>query len=357
LLTGATGLVGGHLLDRLLGALPAWRFVLVVRERHRLAPRFAQERVAVWTGDISRPDLGLGKSQWAAARSSVTEIVHCAAATRFDLPLEQARQVNAGGTENVLALAEACPRLAKFLHVSTAYVVGRTSGSIPEALVNQSPRFCNTYQHSKYEAEQLVASRARSVPTAIARLSSIMGDSRDGHVEQFNYVHQLLKLYPKWVLPVVPFDPDAIVDVVPTDWVADTLAWLLVNRFQAGAVYHLCSGTRGMTVKEMLDETTRVFAEHPEGTTLEHWPRMVSLADYEEFAERTQLQGSLLMRELVRTLGYFLPHLGIRQVFENQRTFALLAGSGIELPPIRPCYAAMVRWCLDTNWGKRCAKR
>ena len=79
---------------------------------------------------------------------------------------------------------------------------------------------------------------------------------------------------------------------------------------------------------------------------------MVPLVDYEEFVERTLSSGSRLATEMLRTVGYFLPHLGLAQTFENHLTRALLAPSGIKPQPVRELYADVVRWCLDTNWGR-----
>lgn len=76
--------------------------------------------------------------------------------------------------------------------------------------------FCNTYQQSKYEAEQVVL--ASGLPAAVFRLSSILGDSRTGEIRRFTYVHQLIRLLPRNVLPVAPCDPEAPLDLIPTEW-------------------------------------------------------------------------------------------------------------------------------------------
>ena len=57
--------------------------------------------------------------------------------------------------------------------------------------------------------------------------------------------------------------------------------------------------------------------------------------------------------ELLRILGYFLPHLGIYQAFENRMALESLAGSGLALPPIRDYYERIVDYGLDTAWGRR----
>ena len=353
-MTGVSGLLGSELLARLAPARPGARIYVLARDPDRVPARFRGPQFSLLTGDIRQPQLGLSDWQATALRRSVTEIIHCAADTRFDANPSEARETNWLGTLNMLRLAADCERLIKFLHISTAYVAGRLPGAIPEAVITHSHRFCNAYQQSKYEAEAAVASFAGSVPVAIARLSTIAGDSH-GVVHKPNYLHQLLRLYPRSHLQLVPYDPGAPVDLIASDWAADALAWLFLNRFQAGEVWHITDGgVSGFRMDELLAETHRLFIHHPKA---QRWlpielPRLAPLKEYEEFVERTMSSGSRLGAELLRAVGYFLPHLGIAQTFENHRTRALLAPSGLTPPPIRELYAGVVRWCLDTDWGR-----
>ncbi len=340
LLTGATGLVGSELLPRLAAARP---------ERRILALRRPE-------ADITKSGLGLDSATARDLHHSVTEIVHCAADTLFGLPLEAARAVNTLGVGHVLDFARRCPRLEKFAHLSTAYVAGSTTGSIPEAPLPRPPVYFNTYQQSKHEAEQIVLAASRELPVAIFRLSSIIGDSRTGQVRKFNYVHQLLKLLPRNVLPVAPADPAAPLDLLSSDWAAAALAYLFDRRFEAGWVYHVTAGPgRSLTVQRMLDVTLETFAGHPAGKP---WlpiqvPRLVSLAEYEEFVTQSRNGGDRLLNELLRVLGFFLPHLALFQAFENQHTRDALAASGLQFPSAEACFRKVVEHCLETDWGRR----
>ena len=77
---------------------------------------------------------------------------------------------NTVGTHNLLTFARSCRRLEKLAHISTVYVVGRSTGYFDEAPLRHDNGFCNTYQWSKYEAEELVVQAMRDLPAAIFRL-------------------------------------------------------------------------------------------------------------------------------------------------------------------------------------------
>jgi nucleoside-diphosphate-sugar epimerase len=355
LLTGATGLVGHELLRRLLAARPELRVVALTRQPEKAAELSCIPGVTGLAGDLLQPGLGLDEVALGQLRSCLTEVLHCAAETRFGLPIEDARAANVGGTRHLLDLARRCRRLEKFGHVSTCYVAGRAAGRVPEAPLHHSDGFLNTYQQSKYEAEELVIQAMGELPVAVFRLSSVIGDSATGQVRQFNHVHQLLRVLPRNVLAVAPCDPAAPIDLIPTDWAASALAYLFARRFAPGRIYQICAGQQGsLTVGQMIDLTVGIFLAHPVGRRLSplRLPKLVSLAEYEEYVAKKRRGTDRLLNELLRVLDYFLPHLGIFQVFENRLATEALAGSGLTLPPIRSYYHKVVHYCLETDWGR-----
>ncbi len=356
LLTGATGLVGGELSKHLLAAKPSRRLVVLTRQQEKVQKLRLIPGAVVVSGDVTHPRLSLDPRSYAELSASLTEVIHCAADTRFGLPLEQARATNTEGTRNVLALARGCRQLEKFAHLSTVYVVGRTPGHFAEAPVRHASGFCNTYQQSKYEAEELVVQAMNEIPAAILRLSSIFGDSVTGYVRQFNYTHQLMRLFPRNLLPLVPGEPDAPIDLIPTDWATAALAYLFEFAFAPGQVYHLCAGReQSLTLREMIDLTVSIFESHVMGR---RWlpirvPELVCLSRYEAYVETCRREGDKLLNELVRVLGYFLPHLAIVQTFETKNATHGLASSGLRCPPVRDYFAKVVQFCLETNWGRQ----
>ena len=355
LLTGATGLVGGGLL-RILREDDDRRLVALARPGTAAAALASDPRITMLPGDLTSPQLGLDESCQEMLTTHVSEIVHCAADTRFGLPLEAARAVNTTATATLLDLARLCRKLERFVHVSTVYVAGRASGSFGEAPLVHEKGFFNTYQQSKYEAEHLVVGAMLDIPAVIVRLSSLIGDSRSGHVRQFNYVHQLMKLLPKNVLPIAPGLARAPIDLIPTDWAIPALAQV-VQGGRPGSVYQICAGAdRSLAVEEMIELTIRAYASHPEGR---RWlpiraPHLVSLNEFEAYVERRRLESDRLLNELLRVLGYFLPHLGVYQAFANGATLEVLQAGGLGAPPPLPTYYdKVVHYGLETGWGRR----
>ena len=359
LLTGGTGLVGSQLVPLLRAARPDRRVLILTRKRGTAAGLSREPGVEALEGDLRQPGLGLDPAAVAELQVSLTEIIHCGAETRFGLPLEEARATNTQGARNLLALARGCRRLKKFAYVSTVYVAGRTSGSVAEAPLCHRNGFCNTYQQSKYEAEEIVFEAAGEIPVTVFRFSSLIGDSATGRVRQFNYVHQLLRVFPRNVLPLAPGDPDAPIDLIASDWAAAALAYLFEHRFVPGRVWQICAGPEAsLTLREMIDLTVEVFENHPLGRDLPpiRVPELVSLETYEQYVEKNRLDGDRLLNELLRVLGYFLPHLAIFQAFENRHVVEGLAGSGLRFPPIRDYFGKVVEYCLETDWGRRSSR-
>ena len=354
-LTGATGLVGRELLKLFLASRPELRVVVLCRRTADMASLALEPRITALQGDVTQPLLGLDRHSVSLLQSSLTEVIHCAADTRFGLPLEAARAVNVRGTQHVIALARACPRLEKFAQLSTVYVAGLRPGFFQERPLSSPQDFCNTYQQSKYEAERLVVEAMGQLPAMMFRLSSILGDSSTGRVDQFNHLHRLLRLVPRNVLPILPADPSAPVDLIPLDWAIPAVAALFQRSFLPGGIYQVCAGKdESLTVRQMIDLTVELFACHPLGTRLGpiRVPDLVSLSEYDEYVKRQMRGKDLLLKEILRALGCFLPHLGVFQAFDNRHVRESLSANGPMLPSMRDCYTKVVRYCLETNWGR-----
>ena len=133
LLTGVTGLIGGGLLDRLQIVNPDRHIVVITRQKDRTQQLNLSRGVVAVQGNVTQPRLGVPDPLYAQLTSSISEVIHCAADTRFGISLCQSRAVNTQGTRHVLNLARECRQLQKFVYISTVYVVGRSVGVFCEA--------------------------------------------------------------------------------------------------------------------------------------------------------------------------------------------------------------------------------
>ena len=107
-------------------------------------------------------------------------------------------------------------------------------------------------------------------------------------------------------------------------------------------------------MRELIDLTRRAYERHPLGRQWQpiRTPDFVTLSEFEAYVERHRHGKDRLFSELLRILGYFLPHLGIHQAFDNRRALTGLVNSGLQLPVIRDYYERIITYGLDTGWGK-----
>lgn len=351
LISGATGLIGGGILSQLREAHPHRDLVLLVRN----PASTSFPGCTVFRADVTKPCLGLASAAWDLLAAKVTQVIHSAADIRFRITLEESRETNVEGTRRMLDFAEACTHLERFLHVSTIYVAGRSSGVLMERPAECAAGFVNNYQQTKFEAEQLALAAMSRIPVAITRLSSIIGDSRYGSVHQFNYFHQSIKAIPWNPLPAIPADPDAKIDLVSSDWTISALRFLFDERFTPGRIYHLCAGVdRSWTVGELLHRIYDIFERHHVHLRLRRRPRLVQFAEFENVVKKLSNRVPAAFNEWLGALQSFLPHLSLRQQFDNSETESLIAGH-VTFPSLETYFQQVVEYCVATNWGRAAA--
>ncbi|MBL8241197.1 MAG: SDR family oxidoreductase [Bryobacterales bacterium] len=321
--TGGTGIVGTPLLRHLAELLPQHHFLLLTRrpELHRdlnVTPVFA---------DLTDESLGLDAATRTRIRGLATHIVHCAADTRFNLPIEQARRANTQGTLHMLTLAAACRRLTQFAHVSTLYIAGKRPGPVPEAPLSHDFGHYNTYTQAKHEAEALVLERAGEIPSAIYRLSSVVDETgSSGHFRQ------VIRFVPRSnQVPFFPADPLVPVDLVTADWTARALATLIARHFTPGAIRHICAGADGALPVRVIMDLAFDACESATGLSLRR-PTLISLADFERLSARLPAESRIA--KVIEHLITFIPHLSVAQPFDCAVTAPLLEASGIRRPDV-----------------------
>lgn len=354
LVTGGTGTLGRELVRRLRDAPDAPRLVLLSRTT---AP--AEGDTTVLQGDLRAGErLGLDAGTYDALRQAVTHVVHCAAATRFTLPLDEARAVNVAGTRAVLDFAADCPQLSGIACFSTVYVSGRRTGVFSEDDCGDAGAgFVNSYEQSKAEMEELLRAAMPHLPIVLLRLSTIIGHSRTGVVTGFNALHHALRLLYQGLVPMMPGEASTAIDLIPIDFAADASHALLAGMGQGvdtGRVYHLCAGpSRSTTVGTLLDATTSAFTRYRPAwrkRTVER-PAFADARTYDLFVRSVEEAGNEVLLGATRSVQALAWQLAYPKTFDDRRAAAVLEPSGVRAPAVLDYYPDIVRYCIETNWG------
>lgn len=359
LLTGVTGMVGAEVLAALSRTQPGLRVSCLVRPGEegaaarlaralsRVLPGGVPEGVDAVAGDLESPGLGLEPEVSTRLATSVTEILHGAASVRFDLPLEEARRINTGGTAQILAFARNCASLRSLDYVSTAYVAGARTGVVREEDPPEPP-FHNSYEQSKVEAEALLreAHARDGVPLRIFRPSIVVGHSRTGFTPNNNTLYWPIKIYARGRWRLVPGRPDSRFDIVPVDYVADALLALRERVPTDGRAWHLTAGPeRAATAGEVTELARQTFGAKP-----------IRWINYDLYVKaiRPVLKWILGSRraDVFKGGAAYLPYFTSDLVFDNARTLAALAGTGVEVPRVQDYFLRLFEYCKATDFGR-----
>lgn len=344
--TGATGLLGGEVVDRLLGDPGVEGMYALSRSPFPLGSR----RVVPVAGDLHADGLGIAPEMRDRLAREVTTIVHCAATTSFSQSLAAARATNTEGTRRMLELTADWPGVTRWVYVSTAFVAGLRTGLIPENDVSAAG-WVNAYEQSKAEAEALV--RAARNDWAIARPATVVCDDATGRISQMNAVHRALRLYFGGLAAMLPGTEQSVLDVVTTDYVARGIARVALAPDVEGKAFHFCAGVGAMPLDELLDVSYDAFLRAPawrrKGIAR---PVRTDLETYRIFEGAIEDAGSERVRQAVRSLGHFVPQLSYPKCFETTGADALL-GEGA--PAVASFWSAMVDALVSTPAAREAA--
>jgi thioester reductase-like protein len=256
LLTGATGFLGEYLLRELLDrdheVWCLYRSPAKCWDSVRFLSGFGLPRQADklhWLqGDLlSVTELWPNWVTKYPGLAKVDQLLHCAASMQLHLAADgEPLRTNVGSAAELLRLLELQPMQAHL--VSTAYVCGR----VEQGWVHETPhprgQFVNSYEESKWQAEQCWGGQA-----TILRPSIIVGDSLTGRCTSFfgwyifmQAVQLLSRLIgdgateqPFDLQLGLPVDASATMNIVPVDYVARAMVRLIENPLNHRRIFHL----------------------------------------------------------------------------------------------------------------------
>jgi nucleoside-diphosphate-sugar epimerase len=286
LLTGASGVVGSALLQRLRD----FDVVCLVHRSPVSWPNVTSVR-----GDISKPMLGLTRQAYVELAARVDAVIHCAAVTNFNRTDGSLEATNIAGTEHMAAFAAAAN--AVLYHVSTAFAHTTVDSDRGRTAIG--------YASSKLAAEEVI--RSSGVPHVIFRPSVVIGDSVTGEIAAFQGLHQVAAGMFAGIVPLIPFDPGWPIDFIPADIVADAIACVAENRVSSGEFW-ISAGDKALR----LDESVAIAVElaHGLGVRID-MPRFVPPDMFDRLIGPVFLDAlpAKIRRNVVRMLEFFTTYL------------------------------------------------
>ena len=329
-LTGSTGYIGAHiaaiLLDRhtdRLNLLVRAKTEQEANERlwhalqlHLDFPQFRdalEMRINVFRGDLTDPRFGLGDAEYTRLVGTSESVIHCAASLNRKSE-KSCLNVNLRGTLEVAQLARRAQDvhgLRRFSQVSTVAVAGIRSHEVvtEDSSIDWNRSDYDPYARTKKFCEHMVRELLPEVPRMVFRPSIVLGDSRRAETTQFDMVRAFVFLAG---LPLLPFRSSDRIDIVPVDYVAESVVALHQKPDPMHEIYHLSSGTGAETFGQL----TRVIAQASGKMEPLYWPELERpfssvvdwLAGYRgEFGRSASL------------LKVFMPYLVWDTVFDNSR--------------------------------------
>jgi len=305
-----------------------------------------RERVDLISGESWAIDFGLAGAEYMELARSIEVIHHCGAITYPDVDRETARRVNVNGTVEVVELAEAARRLDRLVLWSSASVSQPQHGLATEQELIKPSRFRGVIEETRYQAEQIVRAEMDHIPTTILRPAIIVGDSRTGEIDRFEgpYLLVLLMLNSPVDLRVpLPGRGDIPLNLVPIDYVVRAGLAITSNPRAAGHTFHLID---------------------PDPPTVHRVFEMIA-----EAAGRRAPVGNLptnLATAVLRTPGLerfaqiprtFLEQLATEVTYDARNAREMLAGTGIECPPVRTYLRTLVDFVRDKQKEQARVKR
>jgi len=337
--TGATGLIGRHLVARLLARSDAPVYVLV---REVSLPRF-EERCRQWgvgtdrirpvAGDLTAPGLGLSPDVVDELRGRVGPFFHVAALYDMSATDEALEAANVAGTRNAV---EAATRLGAhcFHHVSSIAAAGRYPGVFTEDMFDEATDLDDPYFRTKHESERVVRNTCR-IPWRIYRPSVVVGHSQTGEMDKIDGPYYFFPLLERLSASLPPFVPllgidGGLLNLVPVDYVAAALDHIAHREGLDGRTFHLVDPEEHSfgQILDIFSEAAGAprFSLRMAGTETLVAPFRRLIAGNASNAVGRAFEG--LAGVPARVLAYA----DNRTRFDASHTAAALEGSGIEVP-------------------------
>ncbi|XP_003745037.1 fatty acyl-CoA reductase 1 [Galendromus occidentalis] len=292
-ITGISGFLGKVLMEKILRSCPDVGAVYVLLREKRgvssqqriegiLATQLFDDlrscspesfaKVKLVTGDLLEHRIIPDDGDLEMLQNTIDVVIHSAASVRFSEPLINSIDINLKATYKMLELAKTMKHLHSFVHVSTAYsncqlkkvreeiykcefdpvnLLSMSEWMSEKLMEHLTPKILedrpNTYTFTKAMAEILVEQYSSCLPIAIVRPSIITGAALEplpGWVDNYNGPNGLLIALGTGALTTLYSQLDCVADLIPVDFVANTILAAAKHSKDGFKIYNCTSGSQ-----------------------------------------------------------------------------------------------------------------
>jgi NAD(P)-dependent dehydrogenase (short-subunit alcohol dehydrogenase family) len=346
--TGGTGFIGRFLVQNLLErGEPV--YLLVRKSGLKKLPALREtwgvddKRVIAITGDLAKPNLGVGADDLKRLKGKIDHLFHLAAIYDLAASAEDQQRANIDGTSHAVEFAHEV-QAGCFHHVSSIAAAGLYDGVFREDMFEEAEDLDHPYFRTKHLAEGIVRSECKR-PWRIYRPGFVVGHSKTGYIDKidgpyyfFKLIQKMRNMLPPW-MPTIGIEGGRI-NIVPVDFVADALDYLAHKKGLDGKCFHL-TDPEPYRIGEVMNIFAR--AAHAPQMTMRINARMFG------FIPAPILYGIGALSPVKRMVRAVLKDLGIPKDafdfinwptrYDNRQAAKALKGSGIAVPPL-DSYAA-----------------
>ena len=344
--TGATGFIGRHLVERLLER--DGTVYVLVREGSKgrleeLRSRWGADpdRVIAITGDLSQPRLGISDEDLGRLQGEVDHLFHLAAIYDMTADAESQQTANIEGTRHMVEFANEV-EAGRVHMVSSIAAAGLYKGLWLEDMFDEAQDLdTHPYFRTKHDSEGIVRTDCER-PWRVYRPGIVVGHSETGEMDKvdgpyyfFKLIQRLRGALPQW-MPTIGIEGKEI-NLVPVDFVAKALDHIAHNddaRWD-GKAFSL-TDPNPKTAGQVINLFARAGHAPQMGMRLD--PKMFGMIPPQVRSGMLMLPPVKRIRNTVLTdLGIpesVLTYVNYPTSFDNRNAAEALEGSGITVPPL-----------------------
>ncbi len=347
--TGATGFIGRHLVERLLERDGDIHLLVRQGSTDKLqalieawGPR-AEGRVRPVIGDLAKPRLGVTDETVAELQGTIDHFFHLAAVYDMTADEEANRIANVEGTRHAVELANALG-VGCLHHTSSIAAAGMYKGFFREDMFDEGQKLDHPYHRTKFESEKIARTQS-TVPWRVYRPAVVVGNSRTGEMDKIDgpyYFFTAIKMarhyLPGWFPLVGP--EFGYTNVVPVDYVAAAMDEIAHRPGLDGQAFHLCNPK-----PQRSGDVLNAFAAaaHAPQLSIRVDTKLLKALPKGTLSMLLQLPAARGVRKaLLADFGIpeeVLGYIGLTAEFDTRDAERALEGTGISVPPLET-YAA-----------------